>query len=638
MRADQRRRLKQGRQPGLETLEQRVVMDAAAPWSTTVDGGAVASPSFVDWTDDTASVTTLTSADAAAGFALAATPPAAPPALRMTVQPTVIRGTAAAFVLTLPAPAGPGGASVSYRTADIGAKAGVDYRATSGRITFAPGQTVKQVAVETIAGLPASAKPLTMGLVLSEPVGVKLGTSLAVTTIVNREQQFNKIFGYGLVNAAAAVAQASGRIAPFTPVADLGGDFWGEDLVKAPEAWAAGYTGRGVVVAVIDSGVDYTHPDLASNIWVNSREIPNDGIDNDANGFVDDIRGWNFNGNRGLGSNDPMDDNGHGTHVAGTIAALRNGVGVTGVAPNAKIMPLKVKDPTLPTFDDYHTSVAKAIRYAVDNGARVINMSIRTLPELGPTISFGSRPVAAIQDALAYAASRNVIAVAAAGNSQEMASFYGYPEEAAVPLYPARYSTMYGLSVGALDSKGQIASFSNYAGTSPSQHQVMGPGVDVYSTLPFGSYGYESGTSMASPHVAGVVALMVGANPRITSNQVRSIVTSTAERLTGQIITARVNRPASLPLLAVASGLDQPIWVVPGSAVGGDSSRPAAPRLPGAVLPATLPAATFAAMGTDELTTARRQRYAGSPSAPQAVTVQAGGAADGLLPRDRLIG
>jgi len=611
MRADQRRRLKQRRQPGLETLEQRVVMDAAAPWSTTVDGGAVASPSFVDWTDDTASVTTLASADAAAGFALAATPPAAPPALRMTVQPTVIRGTAAAFVLTLPAPAGPGGASVAYRTADIGAKAGVDYRATSGRITFAPGQTVKQVAVETIAGLPASAKPLTMGLVLSEPVGVKLGTSLAVTTIVNREQQFNKIFGYGLVNAAAAVAQASGRIAPFTPVADLGGDFWGEDLVKAPEAWAAGYTGRGVVVAVIDSGVDYTHPDLASNIWVNSREIPNDGIDNDANGFVDDIRGWNFNGNRGLGSNDPMDDNGHGTHVAGTIAALRNGVGVTGVAPNAKIMPLKVKDPTAPTFDDYHTSVAKAIRYAVDNGARVINMSIRTLPELGPTISFGSRPVAAIQDALAYAA-------------------------AALP--GRAYSTMYGLSVGALDSKGQIASFSNYAGTSPSQHQVMGPGVDVYSTLPFGSYGYESGTSMASPHVAGVVALMVGANPRITSNQVRSIVTSTAERLTGQIITARVNRPASLPLLAVASGLDQPIWVVPGSAVGGDSSRPAAPRLPGAVLPATLPAATFAAMGTDELTTARRQRYAGSPSAPQAVTVQAGGAADGLLPRDRLIG
>ncbi len=646
MRADHKRRLKQRRQPGLETLEQRVVMDAAAPWATPVVGESW------DWADETTPVTTLAdvttsfgstgtipaTGDSGSSFALAATAPAAPPTLRMTVQPTVIRGSAAAFILTLPAPAGPRGASLAYRTADIGAKAGIDYRATSGRITFAPGQTVKQVAVETIAGLPASAKPLTMGLVLSEPVGVKLGTSLAVTTIVNREQQFNKIFGFGMVNAAAAVAQASGRTAPFTPVADLGGTFWGEDLVKAPEAWAAGYTGRGVVVAVIDSGVDYTHPDLASNIWVNSREIPGDGIDNDANGFVDDIRGWNFNGNAGRGSNNPMDDDGHGTHVAGTIAALRNGVGVTGVAPNAKIMPLKVKDPTPPSFDDYHTSVARAIRYAVDNGARVINMSIRTLPEIGPTISFGSRPVAAIQDALAYAASRNVIAVAAAGNSQQMASFSGYPEEAAVPLYPARYSTMYGLSVGAIDRNGQIASFSNYAGPSPSQHQVMGPGVDVYSTLPFGSYGELSGTSMASPHVAGVVALMVGANPRINSAQVRSIVTNTAERLTGQIITSRPSRAASLPLLAAAAGLDQPIWVVPGAVADGEPARPLAQRLSGTVAPATLPAATFAAMGSDDLTAARRQRLTGAGAASRSVAAPAGGVTDGLLPRGGLNG
>jgi subtilisin family serine protease len=672
MRADRRqRRLDKQRYPGLEALEQRVVMDAGAPWSDLVASGsfaglastasltAAADVSAVDFTTATSGgfttgtsggfttgtsggFTTGTSGGfttgGSTGGAGLGTTPAAPPTLQMTVQQTVTRGSAAAFILTLPGPAGPGGASLSFRTADIGAKAGVDYRAKTGRVTFAPGESVKQVAVETIAGLPASSKPLTMGLVLSQPVGVKLGTTLAVTTIVNREQQFNRIFGYGLVNSAAAVAQASGRIEPFAPVPNLGGNAWGEDLVNAPESWARSYTGRGVVVAVIDSGVDYRHPDLASNIWVNTREIPADGIDNDANGFVDDIRGWNFNGNLGRGSNDPMDDDGHGTHVAGTIAALRNGVGVTGVAPNAKIMPLKVKNPTPPTFDDYHNSVAQAIRYAVDNGARVINMSIRTLPDLfSPTIYFGSRPVAAIQDALAYAASRNVIAVMAAGNSQESASFSGYPEEAAVPLYPARYSTMYGLSVGALDRNGQIASFSNYAGTSPSQHQVMAPGVDVYSTLPGGTYGELSGTSMASPHVAGVVALMVGANPRVTSNQVRSIVTSTSQRLTGAIITARPSRAASLPLLAAAPGIDQPMWVVPGSPVAAaEPTRPVvAPLAPTGA--ATISPAAFAAVGGDDLSLARRLRPGSTAATVERPTVADGGrAADGLLPRTGL--
>lgn len=619
MRAKRQRRHPR-RQTGLESLEQRVVMDVSAGWADPVaDAGP--GDDFGSQAAVFARPTTSFAASADFSFTQTAAPPAAPPGLSMRVAATVIRGSAAAFELSLPAPAGAAGASVSYSTADIGAKAGIDYRAMSGRITFAPGERFKQVAVPTIAGLPAGSKPLTFALVLSQPVNVKLNSAQAVTTVVTRAQQFNPVFGFGLVNAAAAVAQASGRIEPFVQTPDLGGNAWGQDLVKAPEAWARGYTGRGVTVAVIDSGVDYTHPDLASNIWVNAREVPGDGIDNDRNGYVDDIRGWNFNGNGGRGSNDPQDDDGHGTHVAGTIAALRNGIGVTGVAPDAKIMPLKVRNPSFPTFDDYHNSVAQAIRYAVDNGARVINMSIRTLPEIGPTLSFGSRPVAAIQDALAYAASRNVIAVAAAGNSQESASFSGYPEIAASPLYPAAYSTMYGLSVGAVDYQGMIASFSNYASNSPTQHQVMAPGVEVYSTFPRGTYEYLSGTSMASPHVAGVVALMVGANPRITSNQVRSIVPNTSQRLLGTIITARPTKVASLPLLAAAVGLDQPIWVVPGSAArGSDRVRVLATAPAGAPAPAAaaLPASAFAALGADEPGAARRSRGATAvdPEAP----------------------
>jgi len=615
MRAKRQRRHPR-RQTGVESLEQRVVMDVSAGWADPV----VNAGSADDLAGQAAVVGAMpTSFQASADFSpTLATSTAAPPGLTMRVAATVIRGSAAAFELSLPAPAGAAGASVSYRTADIGAKAGIDYRATSGRITFAPGERFKQVAVATVAGLPAGSKPLTFALVLSQPVNVKLNSAQAVTTIVTRPQQFNPVFGFGLVNAAAAVAQASGRIEPFIQTPDLGGDAWGADLVKAPEAWARGYTGRGVTVAVIDSGVDYRHEDLAANIWTNVREVAGDGIDNDGNGYVDDVRGWNFNGNGGRGSNDPMDDDGHGTHVAGTIAALRNTIGVTGIAYNAKIMPLKVRDPSFPTFDDYHNSVAQAIRYAVDNGARVINMSIRTLPEIGPTLFFGSRAVPAIEAALAYAASRNVIAVAAAGNSQESASFSGYPEIAAAPLYPAAYSTTYGLSVGAVDYQGMIASFSNYASSSSRQHQVMAPGVDVYSTVP-GGYGSLSGTSMASPHVAGVVAMMVGANPRITSNQVRSIVTNTAHRLLGTIITARPTKAASLPLLAATAGLDQPIWVVPGSGIRtADRVRTVAMAPTAGPAAAALPVSAFAALGAEEPSTGRRSRNATAvdPEAP----------------------
>ena len=310
---------------------------------------------------------------------------------------------------------------------------------------------------------------------------------------------YSAISGYGLVNAAKAVAGALNQ-SPFANVPTFGGaNDWGVNLVNAPEAWARGYTGQGVVVAVLDTGVDRNHADLAGNIWTNAGEIANDGLDNDGNGYVDDVYGWNF----ANGNNNTLDGNRHGTHVAGTIAAGNNGFGATGVAYNSRIMPVKVLSDS---GSGSYSGVAQGIRYAVDNGADVINMSLG-----------GGSTDSAVQSALQYASSRGVIVVMAAGNAG-----------AAQPGYPASSATSWGLAVGAVDSSNQMASFSNRAGSNSSMRYVTAPGVQVYSTLPNGGYGFLSGTSMAAPHVAGVVALMLSANPNLTDAQVRQIITATA--------------------------------------------------------------------------------------------------------------
>jgi subtilisin family serine protease len=189
--------------------------------------------------------------------------------------------------------------------------------------------------------------------------------------------------------------------------------------------------------------------------------------------------------------------------VAGTIAAVNNGFGATGVAYNSRIMPVKVLSDS---GSGSYSGVAQGIRYAVDNGADVINMSLG-----------GGSTDSAVQSALQYASSRGVIVVMAAGNAG-----------AAQPGYPASNATSWGLAVGAVNSSNQMASFSNRAGSNSSMRYVTAPGVQVYSTLPNGGYGFLSGTSMAAPHVAGVVALMLSANPNLTDAQVRQIITTTA--------------------------------------------------------------------------------------------------------------
>ncbi|MEH2443592.1 CARDB domain-containing protein [Nostoc sp.] len=319
---------------------------------------------------------------------------------------------------------------------------------------------------------------------------------------------FNSTTGYGLINAAAAVAKALGQ-STFADVPDLGGDNWGADAIKAPEVWAKGYTGQGVIVAVIDTGVDYNHPDLNANIWKNTKEIAGNGKDDDGNGYIDDVNGWNFVGN----NNNPLDDEGHGTHVSGTIAAVKNNFGVTGIAYNAKIMPVKVLGSD---GQGSSSAIAKGIRYAVDNGANVINLSL------------GGSANSDEQSAIQYAASKGVFVVSAAGNDGGTA-----------PMYPARYADQWGLAVGAVSYNRTLADFSNRAGTT-SLAYVTAPGAyltleddgylgtGIYSTLPGNDYGFEDGTSMAAPHVAGVIALMLSAKKGLTNAQVRQIVTTTA--------------------------------------------------------------------------------------------------------------
>jgi len=233
-----------------------------------------------------------------------------------------------------------------------------------------------------------------------------------------------------------------------------------------------------VVVAVIDSGVDYHHEELAANMWVNPGEIPDNGIDDDGNGFKDDIHGASVVSNPTLHTGDPIDQHGHGTHVAGIIAAQGfNGKGGVGVAFNVRIMAVRAAQYSgVLTVDD----IAEGILYAVDNGAEVINMSFG-----------GYQRSQIIEDALEVALNQAVL-VAAAGNDSLWIG--------EAPFYPA--ALPYVLGVEASTPDGLLADFSNYG------YDIRAPGVSIYSTLPGNQYAAWSGTSMATPVVSGVAALM----------------------------------------------------------------------------------------------------------------------------------
>jgi subtilisin family serine protease len=263
---------------------------------------------------------------------------------------------------------------------------------------------------------------------------------------------------------------------------------WNLNVIGAPEAWAAGYSGQGTLVAVLDTGVDLSHPDLISRLYVNPGEIGGNQRDDDGNGLVDDLHGYDFVDRDGT----PADGNGHGTHVAGIIKA---------VAPDATILPVRVLGSS---GAGRAADVAAGIRYAADMGARIINLSL------------GGAYSSIIDAAIDYARSQGSLIVAAAGN-----------ESAGVPSFPARFSATDSnvLSVGAFGSSSAIAGFSNSVGNSGAV-QVDAPGVSIYSTYVGGGYATLSGTSMAAPHVAGLAALALSSNPSLSAQQLRQLIVS----------------------------------------------------------------------------------------------------------------
>lgn len=270
--------------------------------------------------------------------------------------------------------------------------------------------------------------------------------------------------------------------------------------IDAPEAWTL-ETGDGVIVGVIDSGVDWRHVDLAANIFVNPDEIPNNHVDDDGNGYIDDVRGWDF----ANGDNDPDDDNGHGTHVAGTIAAAgNNGIGVTGVSWSARILPLKF----LSAVGSGSTSDAiLAVEYATAMGARLTNSS-------WGGIAFSQ----ALRSAIEAAGEGGALFITAAGNN-------GLSNDVS-PFYPASYDLDNIIAVASTDPDDQRSLFSNYGRTTV---DLGAPGSDIVSTFPGNRYATASGTSMAAPHVSGAACVLWTAAPSLTHREVKDAILASVD-------------------------------------------------------------------------------------------------------------
>ncbi len=254
--------------------------------------------------------------------------------------------------------------------------------------------------------------------------------------------------------------------------------------IDAPEAWNYTTGSHSVVVGVIDTGVDYTHPDLGPNIWINPGEVASNGYDDDGNGYVDDVFGYDFAND----DSDPFDDNGHGTHVAGTIGASgNNALGVVGVNWNVSIMALKFLEAS---GAGYTSSAVEAIYYATmmrqwGNNVRLTNNSWG-----------GVGYSQSLRNAIVASADADMLFVAAAGNESSNNDKHGH--------YPSSYNIANIISVAATDNQNQLAGFSNYGAKNV---DIAAPGVEILSTMPSAEYDFLSGTSMATPHVAGVAAL-----------------------------------------------------------------------------------------------------------------------------------
>jgi subtilisin family serine protease len=271
---------------------------------------------------------------------------------------------------------------------------------------------------------------------------------------------------------------------------------WHLSRIRAPEAWDLFTGDDSIVIAVIDTGVDLDHPDLVGKLWINAGEIPDNNLDDDGNGYVDDTHGWDFVNSDA----DPQDDYWHGTHVAGIATAdTNNGQGVAGVAWGARIMPLKVLDSR---GDGSYADVASAIVYAVDHGTMILNLSLG-----------GEDYSHTLVEAVNYARERGGLLAAAAGN------------ESGAVLYPAANDGV--LAVAATTRQDKRWYGSNHG----PEIDIAAPGADIYNTTLNNSYASASGTSTATPQVSGLAALVWSAQPSLTNAEVARVITRTVRDL-----------------------------------------------------------------------------------------------------------
>ena len=325
----------------------------------------------------------------------------------------------------------------------------------------------------------------------------------------------------------------------YTPNDPLWGDQWHMRTIKADLAWDTSKGSSNTLLALIDTGCLVTHPDLQGNIWTNPGEIPSNGIDDDNDGYVDDVNGYDFADNDGT----PDDVLGHGTGCAGIIGAVQdNNIGVAGVCPNLKIMVLKACNSSGYLYDSY---LVPAYVFGADHGARVFSMSY-----------YSDRVSQAEKDAMDYAVGKGVLPVAAAGNDYSV-----------IPYYPGGYENV--LSVAATNNNNKKSGFSNYG----SWVDVAAPGQNLTTTSANGDYMGFGGTSGACPHVAGAAALVFGAKPLATATEVRTALEDSATLLSqapyGEFSNyGLINVQAALQAVLVTPAPPKPVVVRYASLIG----------------------------------------------------------------------
>ncbi|GIL18643.1 MAG: hypothetical protein BroJett040_23940 [Oligoflexia bacterium] len=304
---------------------------------------------------------------------------------------------------------------------------------------------------------------------------------------------------------------------------------WGLKKIDASRAWELSKGSKKIVVAVVDTGCDIKHEDLGNNFWKNPGEIPGNGIDDDGNGFVDDVSGWNFVSN----NPDLTDNHGHGTHIAGIIGAeAGNGKGIAGISPQVSIMCLKYFDPKVPNTDNLKNTIL-SIHYAIKMKANIINYS-----------GGGTEYSQDEKDAIEEARKSGILFVAAAGNEKSNSDKHKY--------YPADYGLDNIISVTAVDPSLQVLASSNY-GTETVD--IAAPGQNILSTLPNNSYGYMTGTSQATAFVTGAAVLVMAHKDSVNPDQVKKYILATGDSDQSLLQKTRTSRKLNLfKSLAILDG------------------------------------------------------------------------------------